>query len=106
MSSIDELREPMTDVENTLYILKELSATESKDLEYAEIDVYYEDDSGNEGACQYDMPMIADAAITTIIEQAEEVDKLNKEIELLYDMATASFSSQFIDSELKKVGAK
>ena len=44
--------------------------------------------------------------IRTIIEQAEEVDKLNKEIELLYDMATASFSSQFIDSELKRVGAK
>ena len=36
----------------------------------------------------------------------KEVDKLNKEIELLYDMANITFSDDFIDSELKRVGAK
>jgi hypothetical protein len=79
-NNIDELRKPMTDVENTLYILQTLSTTESQDLEYAVIDVYYESDSGSEGASQYDMPMIADAAINTISEQAEHIGYLKSKI--------------------------
>lgn len=56
----------LTDTENTLYVLQTLSSTDSVDLEWAEIDVYYEDEQGNEGAAQYDMPTIADDAIKTI----------------------------------------
>ena len=76
MNNTDELRKTLTDVQNTLYILGELSTTPSENLEYVEIDVYYEDDMGNEGACQYDMPAIADVAIKTIIEQADRIAEL------------------------------
>ena len=39
-------------------------------------------------------------------EQAHKIDRLVKEAGLLYDMANITFSSQFIDSELKRVGIK
>ena len=69
----------MTEIENTLYILENLSSTESKDLEHVEIDVYYEDDQGNEGAAQYDMPTIADKAIEAIVELRNEKAEIEKE---------------------------
>jgi len=74
-NNIDELK-TMTDVENTLYILQTLSTTESQDLEYAVIEVYYESDSVSKSGWRYDMPMIADAAIKTIIEQADKIAEL------------------------------
>ena len=69
----------MNKTENTLYILQNLSSTESKDLDYAEIDVYYEDKQGNEGATQYDMPAIADDAISTINKLQSKIAELEKE---------------------------
>ena len=69
----------MNKTENTLYILQNLSITESKDLDYAEIDVYYEDEQGNEGATQYNMPAIADDAISTINELQSKIAELEKE---------------------------
>jgi hypothetical protein len=78
----------MDRTENTLYILENLSTTESKDLEYVEIDVYYEDEQGNEGAAQYDMPAIADDAISTINQlkaKIAELEKENKELEDCFD---------------------
>jgi hypothetical protein len=68
----------MNKTENTLYILQNLSSTESKDLDYAEIDVYYEDEQGDEGAAQYDMPTIADDAISTINELQSKIAELEK----------------------------
>ena len=69
----------MNKTENTLYILQNLSSTESKDLDYAEIDVYYEDEQGNEGAAQYDMPAIADDSISTINELQKQIAELEKD---------------------------
>jgi mRNA-degrading endonuclease YafQ of YafQ-DinJ toxin-antitoxin module len=70
----------MNKTENTLYILQNLSSTESRNLDYAEIDIYYEDEQGNEGAAQYDMPAIADDAISTINELQSKIAKLEKEL--------------------------
>jgi hypothetical protein len=86
-NNIDELK-TMTDVENTLYILQTLSTTESQDLEYAVIEVYYESDSVSKSGWRYDMPMIADAAIKTIIEQADKLAALDEKVILLEKVET------------------
>jgi hypothetical protein len=69
----------MTEIENTLYILENLSTTDSEDyLDSAEIEVYYGDDQSNEGmSTTYDMPTIADKAIKAIV----ELHKANAELE-------------------------
>jgi hypothetical protein len=74
----------MTEIENTLYILENLSTTDSEDyLGSAEIEVYYEDDQGNEGmSTTYDMPTIADKAIEVIV----ELRKANAELEKLLSL--------------------
>jgi hypothetical protein len=84
----------MNKTENTLYILQNLSSTESKDLDYAEIDVYYEDEQGNEGATQYDMPAIADDAISTINELHSKIAELDKELSALRCVAQSSRPGQ------------
>jgi hypothetical protein len=73
----------VTKTENTLYILQSLSSTDSEDyLESVEIEVYYEDDQGNEGmSITYDMPTIADEAISTINELEKRIAELEKERE-------------------------
>ena len=76
----------MNKTENTLYILQNLSSTESKDLDYAEIDVYYEDKQGNEGATQYDMPAIADDAISTINELQSKIAEIEAEVSAWSDL--------------------
>ena len=72
----------MTKTENTLYILQNLSSTDSEDyLESVEIEVYYEEDQGNEGmSITYDMPTIADEAISTINELEKRIEALEKEL--------------------------
>jgi hypothetical protein len=86
-NNIDK-QKTMTDVENTLYILQTLSTTESQDLEYAVIEVYYESDSVSKSGWRYDMPMIADAAIKTIIEQADKLAALDEKVILLEKVET------------------
>jgi hypothetical protein len=70
----------LTQTENTLYILQNLANTQSKDLEFTEIEVYYEDDKGNEGSTTYDMPTIADDAIITINHLTNEIAELKKQL--------------------------
>jgi hypothetical protein len=70
----------VTNQENTLYVLNELSNTESADLEYAEIDVFYESDEGAEGAAQYDMPTIANMAIVVINTQSKRIAELKNQV--------------------------
>jgi hypothetical protein len=82
----------MNKTENTLYILQNLSTTESKDLDYAEIDVYYEDEQGNEGAAQYDMPAIADDAISTINELQAKIAELEKQLGTLKSRSNQAHS--------------
>lgn len=53
-------------VENALYVLNDLAQAESEDLDYACIDVFYEDENGNEGARTYEMPEIAELATKAI----------------------------------------
>jgi hypothetical protein len=69
----------MNNQENTLYVLNELSSTESADLEYSEIDVFYESENGTEGAAQYDMPTIAKMAIEAINTQSKRIAELEKD---------------------------
>jgi hypothetical protein len=88
----------MNKTENTLYILQNLSSTESKDLDYAEIDVYYEDEQGNEGAAQYDMPTIADDAISTINELQDKIAELESNI-LMLEQYNGSVESLIKDIE-------
>lgn len=71
----------LNQTENTLYILQNLANTESKDLEFTEIEVYYEDDKGNEGSSIYDMPTIADDAIITINRLTNEIAEFEKELD-------------------------
>jgi predicted RNase H-like nuclease (RuvC/YqgF family) len=116
----------MNKTENTLYILQNLSSTESKDLDYAEIDVYYEDEQGNEGAAQYDMPAIADDAISTINELEKRIEKLEsynnglanesceqqakiRELEanqdraekLIFELHEQVYDSEYLDNQVK-----
>jgi hypothetical protein len=70
----------MNETQNTLYILGNLSNTESKDLEFVEIEIYYEDDKGNEGSTIYDMPTIADNAIITIDRLVNKIAELKKQL--------------------------
>jgi hypothetical protein len=79
----------MDKTENTLYILQNLSTTESRNLDYAEIDVYYEDEQGNEGAAQYDMPTIADDAISTINELQDKIAELEDLAQMIIDADSA-----------------
>jgi hypothetical protein len=75
----------VTKTENTLYILQNLSSTDSEDyLESVEIEVYYGDDQGNEGmSTTYDMPAIADDAISTINELQKQIAELEKELSIV-----------------------
>ena len=74
----------MNKTENTLYILQNLSTTDSEDyLESVEIEVYYEDDQGNEGmSTTYDMPAIADDAILTINELEKRIADLERDLKI------------------------
>jgi len=83
----------LTKNENTLYILENLASTESADLDYAEIDVYYELEDGQEAAAQFDMPTIADRAIETIKEQQNRIAELEKEVDKYRLEATRQYGA-------------
>ena len=61
--------------------MQNLSSTDSEDyLESVEIEVYYGDEQGNEGmSTTYDMPAIADDAISTINELQKQIAELEKD---------------------------
>jgi predicted Ser/Thr protein kinase len=98
----------MTEIENTLYILENLSTTDSEDhLESVEIEVYYGDDQGNEGmSTTYDMPTIADKAIEVIIELRNEKAELEKVVDDLLNNSSFSINFPFEHDNLEKLRGK
>jgi len=69
-----------TDIEQTKWMLEELSNQDGSDIESNEIEIYGEDEQGHEGCFSVTITSIAENALKTIKEIESKKDDLIKDI--------------------------